>query len=173
MVDNLESALFYFDGLERNVALLREDLIICDARYTDTVRSHCAQMLIMTAKIKVEIFGFSAKSDIGSLMLILPDNIEEIGCQNTILILLEAFRLYNVNQWPKECIENYIHHALGIFLHLEKNLEYVVLVEIFNIFHNCLLFNKEWQRLQSITESTTLQFQRLKRQLKELKEKKV
>uniref|UniRef100_A0A1A9V264 Uncharacterized protein n=1 Tax=Glossina austeni TaxID=7395 RepID=A0A1A9V264_GLOAU len=112
------------------------------------------------------------KSEIGHLMLILPDNIEEIGCQNTILILLEAFRLYNVNQWPKECIENYIHHALGIFLHLEKSLEYLVLAEIFNIFHNCLLFNKEWQRLQSITDSTTLQFQRLKRQLKEVKERK-
>uniref|UniRef100_A0A1A9ZXH3 Uncharacterized protein n=1 Tax=Glossina pallidipes TaxID=7398 RepID=A0A1A9ZXH3_GLOPL len=129
--------------------------IICDARFTDTVRSKCAEMLIIAAKIKVEISGFPAKSDIVCLMLILPDNIEEIGCQNTILILLEAFRLYNVNQWPKECIENYIHHALGIFLHLGKNLEYL-----------------EWQRLQLITESTTLQFQRLKRQLKEVKEKK-
>ncbi|KAL9913975.1 uncharacterized protein ACN2A1_001178 isoform 2-T3 [Glossina fuscipes fuscipes] len=146
--------------------------IICDARYTDAIRSNCAQMLIMAAKIKVEISVFSAKSEIGHLMLILPDNIAEIECQNTILIILEAFRLYNVNEWTKECIENYVHHALGIFLHLEKNLEYLVLVEIFNIFHNCLLFNKEWQRLQSITDTTTLQFQRLKRQLKEIKQRK-
>ncbi|KAL9919720.1 sisters unbound isoform 1-T1 [Glossina fuscipes fuscipes] len=146
--------------------------IICDARYTDAIRSNCAQMLIMAAKLKVEISVFSAKSEIGHLMLILPDNIAEIGCQNTILIILEAFRLYNVNEWTKECIENYVHHALGIFLHLEKNLEYLVLVEIFNIFHNCLLFNKEWQRLQSITDTTTLQFQRLKRQLKEIKQRK-
>uniref|UniRef100_A0A1B0BZH8 Centromere/kinetochore protein zw10 middle domain-containing protein n=1 Tax=Glossina palpalis gambiensis TaxID=67801 RepID=A0A1B0BZH8_9MUSC len=54
---------------------------------------------------RLAISTLSTQSGIGHLMLILPDN-REIGCQNTTLILLEAFRLYN--RWKRVLKFRYI-----------------------------------------------------------------
>uniref|UniRef100_A0A1A9WLD6 Uncharacterized protein n=1 Tax=Glossina brevipalpis TaxID=37001 RepID=A0A1A9WLD6_9MUSC len=146
--------------------------IICNEVHTDTVRSHCAQILLMMAKIKIEISASSVKLEIEQLMLIIPGIIEQIKCQNTILILLEIFDLFDIKEWPKQCIDNFIGQTLDIFFHLEKNFDYLVLMKISNIFHNCLLFNKEWNHLSLIIDSTVLNFQQLRRNLREVEDKK-
>ena len=68
-------------------------------------------------------------------------------------------------------MDNFIHYAVGVFTYVDNNLEYPLLMNLFQVLHKCLIFNCEWQHLEILTDHLLSKYREMIRDLKNREQK--
>ncbi|XP_065365213.1 uncharacterized protein sunn [Calliphora vicina] len=144
--------------------------IITDVNTAEIIRLLSAHILVIVFEIKVSEEAASTKQELQHLLQILPEIFENLHCQRTEGILLKVYSFIAIDKLKKPALDNFIHYAMGIFTHFANNLEYPLLMNIFNIFHNILNFNQEWQHLEQLSDHLLHTYHEMIRDLKRLEQ---
>ncbi|KAI8120564.1 hypothetical protein CVS40_8108 [Lucilia cuprina] len=70
----------------------------------------------------------------------------------------------------EKILDNFIHYAVGIFTHFANNLQYPLLMNIFQVFHKFLNFNREWQHLEQLSDHLLHKYHEMLRDLRKREE---
>lgn len=60
---------------------------------------------------------------------------------------------------------------MGIFTYIDSTIEYPLLMNIFNVFHTFLNYNREWQHLEIVSDHLINKYNEMVKNLKEMEEK--
>ncbi|KNC33964.1 hypothetical protein FF38_04296 [Lucilia cuprina] len=85
-------------------------------------------------------------------------------------ILLKVYTFIPTENLQKTILDNFIHYAVGIFTHFANNLQYPLLMNIFQVFHKFLNFNREWQHLEQLSDHLLHKYHEMLRDLRKREE---
>uniref|UniRef100_A0A1I8NL14 Uncharacterized protein n=1 Tax=Musca domestica TaxID=7370 RepID=A0A1I8NL14_MUSDO len=145
--------------------------IIVNAKNADDLRLLSSHVVLLIIEMNFET-NESPTIELEPIVQLIPEIFEKIDLEKCYGILLGIFNYIDMQMLQGETLDHITYYAEHIFKNLDKHYEYALLMNVFSVFHKCLIVTQEWQHLELISDELMFKYYGMIRKLEMKQDKK-
>ncbi|XP_073828493.1 sisters unbound [Musca autumnalis] len=144
--------------------------IITDSDNGDDLRLMSSQVVVLI----IEIIAKNKESFLAEtepILLVIPELFEKIEHQQCFGILLGMLKYVPIEKLQRQTLDHITLYAANIFKTIGAQYEYPLLLNIFSIFHKCLIVTNDWHHLEMVSDELMLKYRDMMRNMQMKRDK--